>query len=185
MRIVKLVTLILGLVALAVIVTGFLLPSSVHIERQILIQAEPARIFPLLNDLHAFNRWSPWARKDPRTHYDFSGPDQGVGARMSWYSEQPGVGTGSQEIIASVANQRVATALSFGDQGTAVAYYDLQRIEGQTEVTWGFDSEFGYDLIGRYFGLMAEHWIGPDYEEGLANLKSLVEGTPATESATP
>lgn len=185
MRIVKLVTLILGLIALALIVTGLLLPSSVHIERHVLINAEPARIFPWLNDLHAFNRWSPWARKDPQTHYDFSGPDQGVGARMSWYSEQPGVGAGSQEIIASVTNQRVAMALSFGDQATAVAYFDLQRTHSQTDVTWGFDSEFGYDLIGRYFGLMAEHWIGPDYEQGLANLKAQVESADVPVPAAP
>jgi hypothetical protein len=181
MRIVKLVTLFLGIVAIGLIVTGLLLPSSVHVERQILIHAEPDRIFPLLNDLRAFNRWSPWAQKDPLTHFNFSGPDRGVGAQMSWYSAQPQVGAGSQEIIASVANQRVAVALSFGDKSTAVGYYDLQRIDGQTEVTWGFDSEFGYDLFSRYFGLMAERWIGPDYEQGLNNLKTLVETT-ATET---
>lgn len=185
MRIVKLMTLSLGIVALGLIIVGLLLPSSVHVERQIRIQAEPAEIFPLLNDLRVFNRWSPWARKDPQTQYNFSGPEQGVGARMSWYSGQPEVGAGSQEIIASVPNQRVAVALSFGEQSTAVAYYDLQQIEGQTEVIWGFDSEFGYDLFSRYFGLMAEHWIGQDYEQGLANLKSLVEVTPPTVFESP
>lgn len=185
MRIVKLMTLFLGSVALGLILIGLLLPSSVHVERQIRIQAEPADIFPLLNDLQDFNRWSPWARKDPQTHYNFSGPEQGVGARMAWYSGQPQVGAGSQEIIASVPNQRVAVALTFGEQSTAVAYYDLQKMDGQTEVIWGFDSEFGYDLFSRYFGLMAEHWIGPDYEQGLANLKALVEATPPTASESP
>ncbi len=185
MRIVKLVTLFLGIIAIGLIVTGLLLPSTVHVERQILINAEPEKVFPLLNDLQAFNRWSPWALRDPQTHFNFSGPAQGVGAQMSWYSNQPSVGAGSQEIIASVADQRVAVALTFGDKNTAVAYYDLQRVAGQTEVTWGFDSEFGFDLFSRYFGLMAEHWIGPDYEQGLKNLKAMVESSPMESTDSP
>ena len=184
MRIVKLVTLFLGIIAIGLIVTGLLLPSSVHVERRILIAAEPELIFPHLNNLRAFNRWSPWAQKDPQTHFNFTGPDQGVGAQMTWYSEQPQVGGGSQEIITSVPNQRVAVALGFGDTSTAIAYYDLQRIEGQTEVTWGFDSEFGYDLFSRYFGLMADQWIGPDYEQGLKNLKTMIESDTATTSTS-
>lgn len=166
------------LVMLAAI--GLLLPSTAHVERQILIQAEPDQVFPFLNAPRAFNLWSPWARRDPSTQYRFSGPEQGVGAHMAWHSEHPQVGSGSQEIIASVINQRVAVALDFGAQGTAVAYYDLQRIEGATEVSWGFDTDFGYDIVGRYVGLLFERWIGPDYEQGLANLKQLVEAPPAT-----
>ena len=178
----RLKSLVYGLLGLLIVLVavGFLLPSTAHVERHILIQAEPAQIFPFLNAPRAFNLWSPWARRDPQTRYDFSGPERGEGAHMRWHSEHPQVGSGSQEIIASVPDQRVAVALDFGSQGTAVAYYDLQRIEGATEVTWGFDTDFGYDLIGRYFGLLFERWIGPDYEQGLLNLKQLVESPPAT-----
>ena len=31
------------------------------------------------------------------------------------------------------------------------------------------------NLIGRYFGLMMEKWLGPDYEKGLENLKRVAE----------
>jgi len=30
--------------------------------------------------------------------------------------------------------------------------------------------------MGRWMGLMMDGWVGPDYETGLSNLKSLVEG---------
>ena len=58
----------------------------------------------------------------------------------------------------------------------ATAYYDLQAEEGGTRVTWGFDTDFGHDLVGRYFGLVLGPLIGADYEKGLANLKALAEG---------
>jgi effector-binding domain-containing protein len=48
-------------------------------------------------------------------------------------------------------------------------------------VTWTFDSDlvagdnFLNGLLNRYFGLLFDQWIGADYEEGLASLKSLAE----------
>lgn len=181
MRLVKFVLYgVIGVLALLVAI-GLLLPSSAHVERSIEIEATPEQIFPWLNSPRAFNRWSPWAQRDPATQYRFEGPEQGVGAKMYWQSAHPEVGSGSQEIIASVPDQRVALALDFGTQGTAVAYYDLQQLEGTTTVTWGFDTEFGNDIVGRYFGIMLDTWLGPVYEKGLSNLKALVE-SPAVEN---
>ncbi len=34
---------------------GLLLPSQVHLERSTTIQAQPAAVFPYVNDLHRFN----------------------------------------------------------------------------------------------------------------------------------
>ena len=166
-----------GLIGLAMVVVvavtiGLLLPRSVHVERSIVIEAPPSVVFALVNDYRAFNRWSPWARIDPDTEYQFEGPASGVGARMRWDSDHPSVGSGSQEIIASEPNRRVAMALDFGAQGTATAYYDLAPQGAHTRITWGFDTDFGYDLLGRYFGLLFDRLIGADYERGLANLKA-------------
>jgi uncharacterized protein YndB with AHSA1/START domain len=166
-----------GLVALLAVV-GLFLPAAVHVERGIVIEAPPEAVYPHVSDLRAFNAWSPWARSDPDTRYIFEGPPSGVGARMTWSSDDPHVGSGSQEIVAAEPNQRLDVRLDFGDQGTATAYYLLLARDGVTEVTWGFDTVFGYDLVGRYFGLLFDRWIGADYEQGLMNLKAVVESGP-------
>ena len=44
-----------------------------------------------------------------------------------------------------------------------------------THVTWSFDSDMGAGPIGRYFGLLMDRMVGPDFEGGLANLKALAE----------
>ena len=50
---------------------------------------------------------------------------------------------------------------------------------------WGhhkfIDTDFGFNLPSRFFGLMFEKWLGPDYETGLTNLKRLAESLPAAD----
>ena len=169
--------LIIALVGLVVVlaVVGFLLPSSVHVERSITVGAPPDAVFELVNSFENFNKWSPWYQRDPNAEYRYEGPAAGVGAKMYWSSEQRDVGSGSQEIIESQPGRLVRTALDFGAQGTATAYFQLEPQGDGTQVTWGFDSEFGNNLIGRYMGLLFDKWIGADYERGLDSMKRLAE----------
>jgi effector-binding domain-containing protein/uncharacterized protein YndB with AHSA1/START domain len=165
----------IGLVALIVVVVGvaFLLPSNVHFERSAVIKASPEEIFAVVNDLTRFNDWSPWAKKDPKTKYSIDGVPTGKGAHMSWVSEK--LGNGSQEIVESEPFQTVKTKLEFGEQGPSYATFTLQPADGGTKVVWAFDTDLGSNPVARYMGLMIEHWVGPDYDEGIANLKTVVE----------
>ncbi|MFQ5983365.1 MAG: hypothetical protein ACE5KS_08325, partial [Woeseiaceae bacterium] len=74
--------------------------------------------------------------------------------------------------------ERVATALDLGDQGEASAIFELNETDDGTEVVSTFDLAFGFNLIGRYVGLMLDGVVGADYEKGLASLKSMAEGLP-------
>lgn len=176
-----------GVIAVIILVlaAGLLLPSKTHIERSSEIHATPSAVFAYLNDFHKFNLWSPWAKLDPNTQYTFSGPDQGVGAKMVWNSKHSNVGNGQQQIMISEPDRRVQTALNFGDMGTAYANFDLAASGANTRVTWSFDQDNGYNILGRYFGLMMDKFIGKDYEQGLVNLKSVVESTSPVATAAP
>lgn len=44
-----------------------------------------------------------------------------------------------------------------------------------TRVTWGFDYRVGYDMIGRYIGVLIQGWVGEQYALGLTRLKALAE----------
>ncbi len=174
----KAIKIILGMVigvAAVLALVGMFLPDEAHVERSLVIEAPVEDIYSVLNGFRRFNEWSPWHAKDPQTEYTFSGPEQGVGARMAWSSDNPEVGSGNQEIIATRINQRIEIRLDFGTQSDSIAYYSLQPAGDATRVTWGFDTDFNGSIIGRYFGLMFDNMIGPDYENGLAKLKQLLE----------
>lgn len=176
MRIIK---WILGIaLALVVVFIGgaFVLPKEVAVARSIEIDAAPAEIFPYVNSLKAGAEWSPWLGRDPDVQLAYSGPDEGVGAKLDWASDHPQVGSGSQFISASVPNEKVTTDLDFGDMGKAVANLELVENAGKTTVTWGFETDLGSNPVARWMGLMMDKWVGGDYEAGLANLKALVEG---------
>ncbi len=44
-----------------------------------------------------------------------------------------------------------------------------------TRVTWTNEGDMGGNPVNRYFGLMMDRLVGPDFEAGLANLKGLAE----------
>ncbi len=170
--------LVIGLIGLVVILaaSAYLLPRHVVVERSIAVEAPPETVFPLINSLKRGAEWSPWLARDPQTKLTFGGPDEGVGANMHWESDHPQVGNGSQQITLSRANERVESALDFGAQGPATAWFDLVPDGTGTLLTWGLDADMGMNPIGRWMGLMMDGWVGPDYERGLANIKALAEG---------
>jgi hypothetical protein len=167
--------LLVLLILLAVI--GLALPSSVRVEREIVIQAPVEQVFPHVNSMRRFHAWSPWTATDPSTTYVFEGPEVGVGSRLRWFNVDESVGAGSQEITLSRHNAEVQTSLIFGDQGSGTATFLLEDEGNETRVRWQFITDFGWDLFGRYVGLMLDSMIGGAYQRGLRTLKQQLEGT--------
>ena len=180
-----------GLVALlllaAFIITGYLLPTHAHVERSMTVERPASMLFAIVNSYRNFEQWSPWAERDPNADFTISGPDSGVGARLSWSGEPHLVGSGWQEIIASTPNEQIDVMLDFDSQGVANSRFIFQAVGDATLITWSFDSELTEGLnffdgfLARYFGLLFDRWIGNDYENGLANLKKFAESLPVSD----
>lgn len=174
---IKKIFIVLISVVAAVVGISFLLPSQIHVQRSILIEAPDCHVFAVLDGFGRFDEWSPWAAIDPEgTETVLSGPSHGVGARTDWSSDHPDVGSGSQEITASVPNQRIDIELVFEGQGASQAAYVIRDNEANTEVTWSFDMDAGLNPILRWMGVLAfDGMIGADYERGLGKLEALIE----------
>lgn len=157
---------------------GILLPDRAHLERSVTIDAPPATVFALVDGFRSFDKWSPWLAKDRRAHYELSGPDFGVGARLTWSSQSPQVGSGYLEVVASEPYRAVRVHLDFGSREVAETLFRVEPAESGTHLTWEFDSVFGRNLISRYFGLLYDSWIGADLEAGLGELAKLAESLP-------
>lgn len=187
MKILKLIGVALGaLIALFLIVTAFLSPKS-HMERAIVTEASPADVFQVINSYKNFNRWSPWAQLDPNTKYIFEGPESGVGAKMSWKSDDKNVGNGAQWILESDENKRIKTQMQFGEMsGTYTSEIVLTPTEGGTEITWTYDGDVtGSGIASPIYKVMSmfmDKFLGPMYEEGLVSLKAVAESQRAVQT---
>ena len=183
----KKVSIVVLLLLAAFVVTGYLLPKRVHIERSITIDRPASMMFELLNSYRYYNQWSPWAGRDPKAEFIISGPDSGVGARMSWIGDPQLVGSGWQEIVASKPYEQIDITLDFDAQGVALTGFTLVPEGDSTRVTWSFDSDLTEGVnyldsfLARYFGLLFDRWVGGDYELGLANLKQYAESLPISD----
>lgn len=166
--------IVIGLVGIVAVAAGaaFLLPQQVHVERSTVIGASPDQVFYVVNDLTRAKEWGPWYKREPNMQLTFEGPPAGLGAKISWKSATEG--EGSQEIVESTPFSTIKTLLHFGDS-VANAAFEFETVEGGTKVTWSMDTGVGMNPVMRYMGLMFDSWIGKDYEEGLANLKQIVE----------
>lgn len=173
---------ILGIISgalLLIFVAGFVLPSHAYVERDILIDAEPSEIYALVSDFNSWEGWSPWAKMDPNAEMTITG--SGLGQQMVWASEDPQVGTGSQEIIQLDEPSMVKTHLEFGGQGIADAAFTIISTNDGTQVTWSLDTDMREDVpflmqpINTYVGYLLDSMVGKDYETGLQNLKQLAE----------
>ncbi len=183
----KKVGVVILLLIAVFVVTGYLLPRQVHIERSITIERPAAMMFEILNGYRHFNEWSPWAKRDPKALFTVSGPESGVGARMSWVGDPQLVGSGWQQIVASKPYEKINIKLDFDAQGIADTGFTLVTKGDGTEITWFFDSDltegvnFLDSFLARYFGLLFDRWVGGDYEAGLANLKAYAESLPLSD----
>jgi uncharacterized protein YndB with AHSA1/START domain len=173
-KLLKAIVWILAALVVIFVGGGYLLPNEVTVQRQTEIKAPPEKVFALVGGHKRFNEWSPWAELDPNTVYTYEGPESGVGAKMRWASNDPNVGAGSQVITEHLPNSHVAVDLDFGAMGKSQAYWDLQPEGTRTLATWGFKMKLD-GLMDRWFGLLMDRFIGPDYEKGLARLKALAE----------
>jgi carbon monoxide dehydrogenase subunit G len=165
--------ILLGLF-LVFVAGGFVLPDQAHVTRSNVINAPPEKIFAVISDLRRSKDWSPWFALDPEMAVTFEGEGAGVGQKMSWSSRNPDVGTGSQQTIGLVQDKQVVAALDFGEMGQARSTVDLASEGPGTRVEWALDVPLG-NIIERWFGLIMDRMVGPDFEKGLANLKAHVE----------
>jgi len=172
--------ILIGIVAVVVIlvVVGFLLPKTRHVERSVVIDAPPCVVFAQVDGFSLFNDWSPFVAVNPDAEYVFEGPAFGVGSKMTWTATDPSAETGGQTIVASTPYERVDVELDLGSQGVSQVAYLLRPENQGTRLTWTFDTDFGLNIFGRYFGLILDRQLGPLYAQGLANLKRISEGLP-------
>ena len=161
-------------IILIVVIAGQ--PDESTVARFATISAPPDTVFPHVNDLHRWEAWSPWAKRDPNATSTFSGADAGAGAAMAWDGNNK-VGAGRMTITESRPAGFIRLRLDFlrPMKATNMAEFTFQAAGDQTTVTWSMSAK--NNLFFKAFGLLVncDRMIGRDFEKGLAGLKSVAE----------
>ncbi|QNK03069.1 SRPBCC family protein [Dyella telluris] len=171
--------IIIVLVVAVLLATAASRPDQFRIERSATIKATPERIFPYINDLHRWQAWSPYEKKDPAMQRSFEGPASGPGAAYGW-SGNKNIGSGRMEISESTPSSRVRIKLDFFTpfKASNTAEFVLEPTGDATRITWSMQGRSNYmsKLMGLAFNI--DKMVGKDFEDGLVNLRMLTEQNP-------
>ncbi len=146
------------------------------ISRELLIKASPEAIFPYINNSKKADAWMPWSESDPEVKTTYSGPEEGLGSTSSWTS--PGqMGDGKAEVVESIPNQSVKTALNYTKPMvmSQMSEMTLTPTADGTIIKWRVTGE--QPFIGRLFCTLfnMKNKVGGEFEKGLNKLKTTVE----------
>lgn len=167
---------LIALIVAVVLIIASLKPDSFRVQRSIVINAAPARVYGLLEDFDAWRAWSPWEDKDPAMTRSRNGPSMGVGATYAWEGNKA-VGKGSMQITEMQPPQRLLIKLDFTAPFEAhnMAEFTLVDQGASTQLTWAMygPSPFISKLMTTFISL--DKMVGNDFQKGLERLKALAE----------
>jgi len=183
MKIFKFCLLPVLLLIAAFLAWGATLPSGWEASAEVTIQAQPAAIHAHVEDLADWENWDAWHAKDPAIESSYSG-EPGVDMTTEWVD---GEGMkGKNVLVESDPSIGVTMNTSIGDFPAFEAVIAYERSGDATIVRWTSSGELPF-IVRPVLALLSigqpdlGEMVSSDYQQGLDQLKTLVEG----ESAAP
>ena len=150
-------------------------PGHVKVERSIDINGSADLIKTKLGDYKFFHEsWSPWTEKDPGMKTTYTGEAGTEGYMIAWESDKKEVGKGSMTYN-GIHGDTVMHTLHFDGQGDSKIYHVVTANGTGSKVAWVMESEPPFMFRAMMLFMNMDKMIGPDFEKGLAKLKTAIE----------
>lgn len=178
MKAIKIILAIIGLLILFVLVAPLFINGEYSVEKEVTINQSPEVVFDYVKYLKNQDEFSVWATMDPNMEKTFMGTDGTVGAISGWSSDIKDVGKGEQEIIGITEGERIDFELRFYEpfEATDNAYMEVVAVNDSVTLTkWGFYGTMKYPMNLMLLFMDMEEMLGGQLQEGLDNLKQLLD----------
>jgi effector-binding domain-containing protein len=157
-----------------VLIAALFLPSTKLIEDSVVINTPADMIFKKVNNLKAWEQWSPFQKEDKDMISEYTGAEEGVGAVQTWKSKVNG--DGSMTIEESSPYSVINMKLDLNGMSSGSSNWKFEPEGKATKVTWSVEmKDLGYPM-GRIFGLFMPKMMHKAFQGGLEDLKKLCEG---------
>ena len=175
-EIIAVIAVIIALAIVAVLILASRKPDTFRVERTASIKAPPEKIFPLIEDFHRWQAWSPYEGRDPAMQRTFGGAERGKGAVYAWNGNNK-VGSGRMEILEAPAPRKVVIKLDFEKPFEAhnTAEFTFAPQGDTTSVTWLMHGPAPLMSKVMQVFMNMDNMVGKDFAVGLANLKRVTE----------
>lgn len=172
-------TFIIAISLIAILlISALFMNTKYSVKREIVINQPVEEVFAYIKQLKNQSNYSVWQRMDPKIKNTYIGKDASKGFVAAWESNNEKVGKGEQEITRIVENKRIDFALRFyvPFEANDKAFMSTTAVNPkQTKVIWGFDGTMKYPTNLFLLIMDMEEMLGKDLENGLKNLKNILE----------
>ena len=145
-----------------------------EIKTSIVIEATPAKVHEVLNDLSRLEDWNPFLTMDKSVTFSLSEKTVGPGAIFDYQGKR--IGKGRMEIISS-GPTCIRSTMTFFNKKTEIANteYCLEPEFEGTRVTWTMsgDRSLKMHLMGTLLGF--DKMMANNFANGLKVLKAIIE----------
>ncbi|HPG10706.1 MAG TPA: SRPBCC family protein [Chitinophagaceae bacterium] len=166
---------LLGLIVLLLLMAA-LMPKEYNIERSIVIKKPVAETMGKISDLNHYSTWNPWQQSDPSAKSTITGVPATPGHRYAWEGKKVGVGSLT---LNSMDASHIHFDLEFLKPWKAKAkdnwHFEPWGDGDETKITWQNSGGLPWPMA-RLMGPMIQKNLGHQFEQGLSNLKKMVEG---------
>lgn len=178
MKALKIIGISLAAIVALLLVVALFVDGKYAVEREVTINKPKQVVYDYTKFLKNQNQFSVWAKIDPDMKTEFRGEDATVGFISAWDSENPKAGKGEQKIIKITDGERIDYELHFIEpmESTDYAFLEFKAVnDSATNVKWGFHGEMKYPMNLMLLGMDMEKMLAPDLQNGLNNLKGILE----------
>lgn len=170
MKWIKKILLALFAFVILILVVALFLPKEMNAESEITINKPKQEVFDYIKYVKNQDNFGKWQLSEPDLKKSYEGTDGTVGFKYSWDGKK--LGKGSQQITHIVDGERVDSEMRFSFGDPAQAYFITEDLGNrQTKVKWGIKgkSMYPFNLMNLFYDM------NQDFEEGLTNLKAVLE----------
>ena len=173
--ILKIIGGIILLIVVYALIAMLAFGKNYHYEKSVVMNAPKEKVWQQIASMKSFNEWNPWMKLDKNMKVTYTGTPGEVGDKYCWDSKNDDAGAGCQEIKELIANEKQKTEMTFKRpfEGQAISDIVLTSEGNSTKVTWSMDTE--QETWMKIMRPMMDYQMRKSYDEGLTNLKALVE----------
>lgn len=172
MKLLKILALIAGTLAVLVVGAGLMIEPRWTVERSAQVRAAPATVVAYVGELRNWVEWTVWTReKYPDMQLEFPGPTSGLGAVQKWHD---GSMSGELEITEFQPESHLEYAIEM-DEGRwqfncRIAAVATAEGKAVSVVTWSCSGDSGANPVNRIMQKLFEPMMGSDFQQGLDKL---------------
>jgi len=126
-------------------------------------------VYNNVNNFKNWKNWGPWYETDSTIVASYPEITSGVGASYSWTGNE---GNGYMKTTTLILNKEIIQQIDFGSETTPEIYWDFEKVEDGTKVTWGMRGENTFEEKAYWiFNGGIQKNMNPMFERGLELLE--------------